>query len=157
GHHQLHLPSDLGFYDLRLPLIRELQAAFAREYGIDGFCSYHYWFNGKRLLSRPLDAMRTSGSPTFPYMLSWPTDTWTPRWFGRDQEVLIAKRYSESDHVDPISFLCDTFFADSRYIRVENRPVFLVYRTELIPNVRRAAQIWRETAQDKGFDGLYLV
>jgi lipopolysaccharide biosynthesis protein len=157
GHYQPHLPSDLGFYDLRLPLIREQQAALAREYGIDGFCYYHYWFNGKRLLSRPLDDMRTSGSPTFPYMLCWANENWTRRWDGRDQEVLIAQRYSESDHVDHISFLCDTFFADSRYIRVENRPVFLVYRTELIPNVRRAAQIWRETAQDKGFDGLYLV
>lgn len=69
GHYQPRYPADLGYYDLRLPEIREQQATLAKKNNIDGFCYYHYWFNGKRLLNKPLDAVLTSGKPDFPFML----------------------------------------------------------------------------------------
>ena len=91
GHYQPHLPADLGFYDLRLPEAREAQADLAREYGIHGFCYYHYWFNGRRILERPLDEVLASGKPTLPFCLSWANESWTRTWKGNDNKVLMRK------------------------------------------------------------------
>jgi len=82
GHHQPQLPADLGFYDLRVPEVRVQQAELARAYGIEGFCYWHYWFNGRRLLNRPLDEMLASGEPNFPFMLGWANESWTRTWTG---------------------------------------------------------------------------
>ncbi len=90
GHYQPHLPADLGFYDLRLPEAREAQAELAREYGIHGFCYYHYWFHGKRLLERPVNEILCSGRPDFPFCLCWANESWSRRWNGQDQERLAA-------------------------------------------------------------------
>ena len=123
GHYQPHLPSDLGFYDLRVPETREQQAALARAYGIHGFCYYYYWFAGKRLLERPVEEMRVSGRPDFPYCLCWANENWTRRWDGADREVLIAQNPSRSDDErlirDPLPH-----FRDPRYIRVAGKPLF---------------------------------
>ncbi|HTV49697.1 MAG TPA: glycoside hydrolase family 99-like domain-containing protein, partial [Steroidobacteraceae bacterium] len=94
GHDQPRLPGMLGFYDLRLPEVREAQAGLARKYGIHGFCYYHYWFNGKRLLERPFAEVLSSGRPDFPFCLCWANENWTRRWDGQDSEVLIAQDYS---------------------------------------------------------------
>ena len=84
GQYQPHVPADLGFYDLRLAEARAAQAAMAAEYGIDGFCYYHYWFDGRRLLERPFDEVLHSGQPDFPFCLCWANENWTRRWNGRD-------------------------------------------------------------------------
>jgi lipopolysaccharide biosynthesis protein len=91
GHYQPHLPADLGFYDLRLPEVREAQADMAREYGIHGFCYYHYWFNGRRLLERPVNEILATGKPDFPFCLCWANEPWSRRWLGEDREVLMPQ------------------------------------------------------------------
>jgi lipopolysaccharide biosynthesis protein len=114
SHYQPHLPSDLGYYDLRLEETRIAQAELAREFGIYGFCYYHYWFNGKRLLNRPLDDMLRTQTPDFPFMLCWANENWTRRWDGEERQVLIKQVYSDSDTRQHFEFLCSNFFNDSR-------------------------------------------
>ena len=127
GHYQPHLPADLGFYDLRVAESREAQADLARQYGITGFCYYHYWFSGKRLLHRPFDEVLTSGRPDFPFCLCWANENWTRIWDGGGSEVLMKQTYSEQDDLAHIRWLANAF-ADPRYIRIENKPLFIIYR-----------------------------
>jgi lipopolysaccharide biosynthesis protein len=156
GHYQPQLPSELGFYDLRLPEIRQEQADLAKAYGIDGFCYYHYWFNGRRILERPFEEVLASGKPDFPFCLCWANENWTRRWDGQDQEVLLKQNYSEADDLEHIRYLVK-IFADSRYIRIAGKPVFLVYRTELFPNITHTARTWRAEAQRLGIGDIYLI
>ena len=97
GHYQPHLPADLGFYDLRVPEVRQAQAHLAKEYGIHGFCYYHYWFNGKRLLERPFDEVLESNTPDFPFCLCWINENWTRAWNGLDKDILIRQQYNPDD------------------------------------------------------------
>ncbi|MCP9927199.1 glycoside hydrolase family 99-like domain-containing protein [Cyanobium sp. CH-040] len=156
GHYQPHLPADLGFYDLRLPVVRRQQADLARQFGISGFCYYHYWFSGKQLLERPVAEILSSGEPDFPFCLCWANENWTRRWDGQDQDVLIAQEYSLSDDEAHLLALLPAFL-DPRYIRVHNKPLFLVYRTSQLPDPRATTTLWRRLAQHHGLDGLYLV
>lgn len=155
GHEQPDLPADLGFYDLRLPEVRQAQADLARAYGIDGFCYYHYWFNGRMLLERPFDEVLASGTPDFPFCLCWANENWTRAWDGLDREVLVEQKYNADDDREHLRWLANAF-RDARYIRVGNRPLLLVYRVSLLPNPRKTAQIWRDEARKLGFDDLYL-
>ncbi len=156
GHYQPHVPADLGFYDLRLQEARIAQADLARKHGIHGFCYYHYWFNGKRLLERPAEEMLASGKPDFPFCLCWANENWTRRWDGQDSSILMEQVYSEADDRAHIQDLF-RFFTDSRYIRVNGKPLFLVYRTENMPDPARTAAVWREEALKAGIGDLYLV
>ncbi len=155
GHYQPHLPADLGFYDLRLPQVRERQATLAREYGIHGFCYYYYWFAGKRLLERPLEEMRTSGTPNFPYCLCWANENWTRRWDGAEREVLIAQNPSRADDERLIRDLLP-HFRDPRYIRVHGKPLLIVYRVGVLTDVRASASIWRDVCRREGIGDIYL-
>lgn len=155
GHYQPHIPADLGFYDLRLEETRLAQARLAAEYGIHGFCYYHYWFNGKQLLQRPFEEVLESGRPDFPFCLCWANENWTRRWDGLEREVLIAQDYAEYDPVQHMEWLARAF-ADPRYIRVHGRPLFLVYRADAIPSLQRVLGVWRETACRCGIPEPYL-
>ncbi len=99
GHYQPHLPADLGFYDLRLPEVRDEQAKLARQYGISAFCYYYYWFAGRKLLNRPFEDVLQSGDPDLPFCLCWANENWTRRWDGCEDEILIAQRHTEEDHI----------------------------------------------------------
>ena len=156
GHLQPRLPADLGFYDLRLDEARVAQVEMAKAFGLHGFCYYHYWFNGRRLLERPLEIMLRSREAAFPFTLCWANENWTRRWDGQDQEVLMKQEYSEADDLDHIRFLCP-ILADPRYIRVEGKPLLLIYRTERLPNAQRTVEIWREEALRLGVGELYLA
>ena len=156
GHYQPHLPTDLGFYDLRLPEARAAQAELASEYGIHGFCYYHYWFHGKQLLERPVTDILKSGEPDFPFCLCWANENWSRRWDGRDKEILIEQRYSAQDDVDHIRFLVSAF-EDPRYITVNGLPLFLVYRSAQLPDSKATTDRWRREVERAGLPGIYLV
>jgi len=156
GHYQPHLPSDLGFYDLRLPEVLEEQAELARRYGIYGFCYYYYWFNGHRFLETPIDNMLKSDKPDFPFCLCWANENWTRRWDGGENDILMEQTYNEANAHQIIRDLLP-FLLDHRYIRVNNKPVLLVYRTDIIPNTNDMLAIWRQEAKAAGLLGLYLV
>jgi lipopolysaccharide biosynthesis protein len=155
GHYQPHLPADMGFYDLRVADTREKQAALATRYGIHGFCYYSYWFAGRRLLETPVESMRASGEPDFPYCLCWANENWTRRWDGADREILIAQNPSRADDERLILDLLP-HFRDPRYIRVGGRPLFIVYRIGVLPDVTATAELWRAVARREGIGELYL-
>ena len=159
GHYQPRLPADLGFYDLRLPEVREQQAELARTHGVSGFCYYHYWFgNGKKLLERPFNEVVTSGKPDFPFMLCWANQTWQGVWFGNDSpEVLIKQLYpGKEDYINHFNYLRNAF-SDSRYITIDEKPVFHVYMPRRIPELNLFVDTFRECAHKSGFKGIYLL
>jgi glycosyltransferase involved in cell wall biosynthesis len=155
GHCQPHVPADLDYYDLRDEETRIAQAEMARHYGIEGFCYYHYWFNGRQLLDRPLQEVLASGKPDFPFCICWANENWTRRWDGFDQDVLMRQDYGEEDDRQHIRSLFP-ILQDSRYIHVNGRPLLLVYRTEIMPDPARMAEIWREEARRAGIGELFL-
>lgn len=155
GHYQPHLPADLGFYDLRIPEVREQQAEMAKKYGVSGFCYYHYWFNGHQLMERPLKEVLASGKPDFPFMICWANENWTRAWDGGEKQILISQNHSEEDDRIHIRYLLDEVFCAPQYIKVDGKPVFLIYRSTLFPNMKETIRIWREEAALKGL-GLYL-
>ena len=156
GHYQPHLPTDLGYYDLRLPDARQAQADLARAHGISGFLYYHYWFTGRRILNRPVDDILASGKPDFPFCLCWANENWTRTWDGGSNQILMEQQYSDADDEAHIRHLLP-FLADSRYVRVGGKPFLLIYRTELLPNPARTADIWRSVALREGVGELFLA
>jgi lipopolysaccharide biosynthesis protein len=156
GHDQPHFPADLGFYDLRLPETREAQAEMAKAYNIDGFCYYHYWFGGKRLMEEPIDEILTSKKPDFPFCYFWANESWSRRWEGDEANVLIAQVYSEEDDRAHAEWLVESF-KDKRYIRVNNRPLFLIYKPFDLPNPKRTFEIFEEVCKENGVERPYFV
>ena len=143
-HYQPHLPADLGYYDLRLPEVREAQAQLASRYGIAGFCYYHYWFNGRRLLERPFDEVLKSGAPDFPFCLCWVNETWSRNWDSGAQDPLIKQEYGgEDDDQAHIQWLIHAF-QDKRYMTVNGRPLLGIYRVDMLPTVEDTFTIWRD-------------
>lgn len=158
NHYQPHIPhNSVGYYDLSNPDILAKQAEMARKYGIYGFAYYHYWFNGKRLLNAPLDKMLGTGQPDFPFCYIWANENWTRKWDGFDDDVIIRQEYSFEDDRRHIRFLCKHVFSDKRYITIQGKPLFLVYRTNQFPDICRTTQLWREEARLAGYKDIYLV
>lgn len=155
GHYQPHLPADLGFYDLRLEESRLVQEQMAKDYGIHGFCYYHYWFNGKRLLHEPLDRKLKNEKEDFPFMMCWANENWTRTWDGLDKEILIKQEYDFDDDLQHINHLID-YFKDNRYIKVNGKPVFIIYRPNLFPDIEKTIAIWRTAVKEAGFPDLYI-
>jgi lipopolysaccharide biosynthesis protein len=156
GHYQPRLPADLGFYDLRVAESRGAQAALAREFGIQGFCYFHYWFNGKRLLERPFDEVLASGRPDFPFCLCWANESWSRRWLGEERDVLMEQTYSREDDLAHAHWLGHAF-ADNRYVRIGGRPLLLVYRPTHLPDANRTVELWRDVFKRQRLGNPYLV
>jgi lipopolysaccharide biosynthesis protein len=155
GHQQPHLPADLGYYDLRLPEVREHQAELARSAGIDGFVYYHYWFGGQRLLERPVNEILRMGQPDFPFCLCWANESWSRNWDGHNKHILMPQAHCPEDDAQHIEWLLSAF-ADPRYIKIDGRPLFLIYRAALFPDIRSTLELWRRRAREAGFPDLYL-
>lgn len=156
GHYQPHLPADLGFYDLRLAQTRQDQADLAKAHDIHGFCIHHYWFNGQRLIETPVNEMLASGKPDFPFMLCWANENWTRRWDGLDKEVLMEQNYHADDHREHAKYLCENVFNDPRYIKVDGKPFFLFFNSDIIPDLKETIEIWRDEVKKHGFPDIYL-
>lgn len=163
GHEQPRQPSDLGFYDLLDPQVRERQASLAREAGIEGFCYWHYWFgNGKRLLEKPFEEVLSSGRPDFPFCLAWANHSWSDKtWtalriIGEPSRILMEQSYpGESDFIGHFQALLPAF-RDRRYIRVDGKPVFFIY-DPYFPQVRELIRTWRRLAREHALPGIHFV
>ena len=155
GHYQPHLHSDLGFYDLRLEEARLAQEELATSYGIYGFCYYHYWFNGKRLLHEPLDRKLKNTKEDFPFMMCWANENWTRTWDGSANKILLSQEYSIDDDKKHIQHLI-TYFKDDRYIKVNGKPIFIIYRPKFFPNIEQTIELWRKEVKMAGFPDLYI-
>jgi lipopolysaccharide biosynthesis protein len=158
GHYQPHIPADLGFYDLRVPETRAAQAGLARQYGIEGFCYYHFWFGGgQRLLELVFDEVLASGEPDFPFCLCWANQSWTGLWYGSPETVLMQQTYpGEDDHRAHFAWLLRAF-QDPRYIRVHGRPLLLVFEPFELPDAPVVCALWRQLAEQAGLPGLHLL
>lgn len=155
-HYQPQLPSDLGFYDLRVPEVMEEQSKMAKEYGIDAFCYYHYWFNGKLLLEQPLEQMLQNKKVNISFCLSWANENWTRRWDGRESEILMEQKYEKYDSKSHLKWLIP-FFKDERYLKIDNKPVFLVYRAMDIKNISEIIKEWDKMCKEAGLKGIYTI
>jgi lipopolysaccharide biosynthesis protein len=154
-HYQPHFPADLGFYDLRLEESRIAQEQLAKANGIHGFCYYHYWFNGKRILEKPVEAKLKNPKEDLPFMLCWANENWTRVWDGGEKNILLHQEYSFEDDRKHIQELI-TYFKDDRYIKVNGKPMFIVYRPKLFPNLKETIELWREEVKKAGFPDIYI-
>lgn len=161
GHYQPRIPADLGFYDLRLPEVREQQAALAKEAGIEGFCYYHYWFHGKQLLERPFNEVLESGKPDFPFCLCWANHDWTNKTWKKGSSLkadstIMKMTYSQEDHFAHFKALLPAF-KDDRYIKIDNKPIFAIWAPRDIPNTKQFIALWQELAQKNGLPGIHFI
>lgn len=162
GHVQPKIPADLGFYDLRLPEVRQQQADLAHEAGIEGFCYYHYWFGGKQLLERPFNEVLASGKPDFPFCLCWANHSWSNKTWNRksnmqSNSMLIEQTYPGYD--DDYNHFMNVLpaFRDKRYITIDGKPVFFLYNPWEHTRVKEWIVTWRKLAQENGLPGLHIV
>lgn len=159
GHYQPKVPADLGYYDLRVPETRKAQADMAKEYGIEGFCYWHYWFgNGKRLLERPFNEVLSSGEPDFPFCLAWANESWRGFYHGiKSKDTLINQLYpGEQDYIAHFHEVLPAF-KDHRYITVDGKPLFMVYHPLDHPEMKEFIELWRTLAVQNGLKGVYFI
>lgn len=158
GHRQPHLPADLGFYDLRVPEVREAQAELARNAGVSAFCYWHYWFgNGRRIIERPFEEVRDSGKPDFPFCLAWANQSWSGIWYGEPKRTLIKQEYFGLQDEEAHFRWSQKAFEDQRYFRVGGKPMFVVFAPHELPSTKSFIEHWRELALKAGYPGLFFV
>ena len=157
GHEQPREPLDDYYYDLLDPQAQAWQAKIAKDHGLSAFCYYHYWFNGRRLLEKPLEQVLQSQEPDFPFCLAWANEPWTRTWEGNNRDVLVAQEYgAEVQWQAHIDYLLG-IFKDRRYLKVDGKPMFLIYRPSAIPRLNEMIKLWRQIAQKAGYPGIHLV
>lgn len=163
NHYQPRVPADLGYYDLRMPEIREAQAQMAREAGIEGFMYWHYWFgNGRMILERPFKEVLNNGHPDFPFCLGWANHSWTTHsWNSETQHqkdsIMIEQLYpGEEDYINHFYYVLPAF-KDSRYITIDGKPLFMIYAPLDFPDVRNFIELWRKLAIQNGLKGIYFI
>jgi hypothetical protein len=158
GHRQPKLPADLGFYDLRVPEVREEQAQLARNAGVEAFCYWHYWFgNGRRILDRPFEEVRDSGKPDFPFCLAWANQSWSGIWHGNPSTTLIKQEYPGRADEEAHFRWAQKAFEDPRYLTVDGSPMFAIFQPHNLPSTEGFISHWRELGAKAGYPGIYFV
>ena len=158
GHFQPRLPADLGFYDLRVSETRQAQAELAAQYGITGFCYWHYWFAGRRVIERPFQEMVSSGRPGFPFCIAWANQTWSGTWHGlSNKKILIEQTYPGVEDYTAHFYALLEAFGDERYLTVGGRKLVFIFRPMDIPDRKRFTGCWRELAVKEGLPGFHFV
>lgn len=163
GHYQPKIPADLGFYDLRVPEIRQQQVELAKEAGVTGFCYYHYWFgNGHQELELPFNEVVKSGEPDFPFCLCWANETWSRKFWNKDgnvaekQDLAVQQYLGEEDDRLHFQTLLNAF-EDKRYIRIDGRLAFMIYKPLAFKNVEKFIKLWNDLAKAKGLEGFFFI
>lgn len=157
GHNQPQLPIDTGFYDLRLVETFKKQISLAKNYGIFGFCFYFYWFNGKKLMEKPVELfLENKEDLNFPFCICWANENWTRCWDGQEDDILISQKYSKDSDLEIIKDF-HKFLIDDRYIKINNKPVVLIYKLFDLPNPKITFDIWRKYCRDEGIGEIYLI
>lgn len=157
GHYQPRRPhDDIGYYDLTSIDALRRQISMAKAHGIYGFCFYHYWFHGKRLLGKPVDILLENKGLEMPFCLCWANETWSKKWDGKDHHILIQQIHSPEDDIAFIQFLAP-YFTDKRYIRINNKPLLLVYRVNKLPDPLATVKRWRLWCKNNGIGDLHIV
>jgi len=149
--------SSLGYYDLMNKETRALQARLAKEAGVYGFCYHHYWFNGRRALYKPLEKMLKDGEPDLPFCLNWANEPWTKNWDGKEDKVLVEQRYGNINEWDEHFKYLFHFFNHKNYIKINNKPVFLIYRAPHIKPFPQMIEWWNTRAVEQGWNGIYII
>lgn len=158
GHRQPRVPSELGYYNLLDPEVMIRQSNMAQQYGIDGFAYWHYWFGGgKRLLEKPSQLMLDNKEITIPFCFAWANQTWTGIWHGLDNKVLMAQEYPGMQDAIEHFYEVLPFFNDARYIKIDNRPVFIIYKPLEHPFLQSFTDLWQSLALKNGFDGVHFI
>jgi lipopolysaccharide biosynthesis protein len=155
GHYQPQLPGELGYYDLRLSSIMEEQCELAANFGLDGFLFYHYWFQGKPVMNIPLKNYLTL-KKKLPYFFCWANENWTRRWDGGETDVLLSQTYTTEDTEQHLAYLSE-FFRDESYLKIDGKPVLVVYKPFLIPDPEAWASLVKKICLLNGFPGVYLI
>ena len=157
-HHQPSIPGSLGYYNLLDAEAREKQAKLAKEHGIEGFCYWHYWFgNGKRLLEQPFNEVLDSKEPDFPFCLAWANESWSGIWHGSPDKILIEQEYPGREDDKAHFYEVLPAFKDKRYLTVDGKPIFLVYKPGQLPHPNQFTKYWRELAKKEGLKGIYFI
>lgn len=157
GHVQPRRPGDLGYYDLRVPEVLAAQVELAKRHGIGGFSFYYYWFAGRRLLDRPLQDFLARPSLDMPFCLTWVNESWTRRWDGNQQAEILLEHRHDAQLTDEFFRDVLPYFRDPRYIKVDGKPVLLIYRPSLLQDPYGTRRRWDELAKEAGFPGLFVV
>jgi len=158
GHYQPRVPLGGRYYDQSLNETLAWQIDLARRHGLSGFCHYHYWFDGKQLLEKPTNVVLESPRLDFPFALAWANETWSRRWDGRDHHVLQAQTHRPDPALWRRHFeYLFRAWSDPRAITIDGRPLFLIYRPQLVKELGAMLETWREEAHRRGLPGLYVV
>lgn len=159
GHYQPRVPANGNYYDLSDPDTMSKQMLLAKHYGIDGFCIYHYWFNGKQLLEKPANMLLEREKIDLPFCFCWANEPWTRNWDGDEgsKVTLIGQSYGNfEDWYRHYNYL-SVFFRRKEYIKVDGKPVLVIYKQELIDEREDMLMLWNAMAIEEGFSGIFVI
>ena len=157
GHYQPRIPLNEDYYNPLDEGVMHRQTVLAKQYGIFGFCYYHYWFNGKKLLEKPIEMMLNDKSIDIPFCLSWANENWTRKWDGGSNEIIVEQNYGDKEEWEKHLQYLIPFFNDSRYITYDGKPILIIYKLVIIPKVQKMMHYFKKRVIELGFKGLMII